>query len=107
MPKKISWLLRIVVTAMLLFFIVWEVVESISEGGFVESMIVIFALAFYVTSWFNTKLTFILLFIFGLVLAVFTYIVSSESAQFKVGVSPVIGCSILAPIVYWILKRKK
>lgn len=116
MPKKISWILRIAFTAILLFIILFEVAESISESGLIETMkrpsvvglFLIFALVSYVTSWFNIKLTAKLLLIFGLVLAVFTFIVPSESAsRFKALMTPVIGIFILAPIVYWALKRKK
>lgn len=115
MPKKISWVLRIVFTAILLFIIVFEVAEGISKMGFSEVMkrpsvvglFLIFALVSYVTSWFNIKLATKLLLIFGLVLAVFTFIVPSESMKFRALMVPVIGIMILAPIVYLTLKRKK
>ncbi|MEE9389804.1 MAG: hypothetical protein V3U91_01030 [Candidatus Aminicenantaceae bacterium] len=115
MPKKISWILRIAFTAILSFIILWEVAESISEWGFIETMkrpsvvvlFLIFALVSYVTSWFNKKLTAKLLLIFGLVLAVFTFIVPSVSVKSKALMTPLIGIFILAPIVYWTLKRKK
>jgi len=59
MPKKISWILRIAFTAILLFIILFGVAESISESGFIETMkrpsvvvlFLIFALVSYVTSW--------------------------------------------------------
>jgi len=116
MPKKISWILRIAFTAILLFIIVWEVAEVISEGGFSETMkrpsvvglFLIFALVSYVTSWFNIKLTAKLLLIFGLVLAVFTFIVPSVPVNAKALKILLIGIFIiLAAIVYWALKRKK
>ena len=117
MPKKISWILRIIITAILLFIIFFAVastIEDISERGFIETMkrasmvlFLIFALVSYVTSWFNIKLTAKLLLIFGLVLAVFTFIVPSVSVKTKAFMTPFIGIFILAPIVYWALKRKK
>jgi hypothetical protein len=115
MPKKISWILRIAFTAILLFIILFGVAESISESGFIETMkrpsvvvlFLIFALVSYVTSWFNIKLTAKLLLIFGLVLAVFTFIVPSVSVKTKALMTPLIGIFILAAIVYWALKRKK
>jgi hypothetical protein len=116
MSKKIFWLLRIVFTAILLFIIVFEVAEVISERGFSETMkrpsvvglFLIFALVGYVTSWFNIKLTAKLLLIFGLVLAVFTFIVPSVpvgATALKILLTGIF--IILAAIVYWTLKRKK
>ena len=116
MPKKISWILRIAFTAILLFITVWEVAEVISETGFSETMkrpsvvglFLIFALVSYVTSWFNIKLTAKLLLIFGLVLAVFTFIVPSVPVGATALKILLIGIFIiLAAIVYWTLKRKK
>ncbi len=115
LPKKTSWLFRIIITAIFLFIILFEVAESISKSGFIETMkrpsvvglFLIFALVSYVTSWFNIKLTAKLLLIFGLVLAVFTFLVPSVSMKFKYLMTPVIGMMIFASIVYWAFKRKK
>ncbi len=116
MPKKISWILRIAFTAILSFIILFEVAGSISESGFIETMkrpsvvglFLIFALVSYVTSWYNIKLTAKLLLIFGLVLAVFTFIVPSVPVNAKALKILLIGIFIiLAAIVYWTLKRKK
>jgi hypothetical protein len=40
MPKKISWILRIAFTAILSFIILFEVAESISKSGFIETMFI-------------------------------------------------------------------
>jgi hypothetical protein len=115
MQNKIRWSVRIIITAILLFSILFEVAETISEKDFNEiierpsvmGLFIIFALISYVTSWFNTKLAAILLLIFSLVLAIFTFAVPSGSVRFKAIMIPLIGIFILIPVVYWALKRKK
>lgn len=120
MQKTISWSLRIIFVAILLFFIffiVGNIILGISEHvpknvpielefwPFALLLFIIFGLVSYIVSWFNSKLAVKLLMIFSFIIAISALILPM---QHKTRMIPLMGgLFILAAIVNWALKRKK